>query len=102
MMAVGGETMAVPAEEEISDRELRLVKYRLSEEIEALKRVPGLEARKRARSGSDVSTRDGERIMFMKVGATWYEVNPVEEARVDDLDLSMWRRCWLTRIDMTR
>lgn len=24
--------------------------------------------------------------MFMKVGATWYEVNPVEEARVDDLD----------------
>lgn len=37
MMAVGGETTAVPAEEEISDRELRLVKYRLSEEIEALK-----------------------------------------------------------------
>lgn len=37
MTAVGGETTAVPAEEEISDRELRLVKYRLSEEIEALK-----------------------------------------------------------------
>lgn len=37
MMAVGGETTAFPAEEEISDRELRLVKYRLSEEIEALK-----------------------------------------------------------------